>query len=97
MSSGTTYDRPGEQRPRAGGAFERERCPHGRAERDAVECPCRADELEQPVDEQSVDVDLLDGAVQLDQLLRGHGGLQLSERVAVPLLEDDAPLAVRSG
>ena len=88
---------PGEQGPRAGRLLERERGSHRSAERHAVECPRDTNQLEQPVHEQTVDVDVLDGAVQLEQLVRGHGGLQLSERVAVPLLEHDAPLAVQVG
>ena len=97
MSSGTTYDRP-ESRAHARAA----RSSAGEARTEAPSATPSSvrvtkNQLEQPVHEQTVDVDVLDGAVQLEQLVRGHGGLQLSERVAVPLLEHDAPLAVQVG
>ena len=59
-----------EQRPGAGGVLEREAAADGGADRDAVELARRADEVDDPALEELVDVDVLDGVLELPRPLR---------------------------
>src|SRR5579884_932361 len=57
-----------QKRPRARGALERQAAADGRAGGDAFDAARRADELHDPAEDQVVDVDILDRALQRPNL-----------------------------
>ncbi len=59
---------------------------------DAFELAGGADELDQPLLEERVDVDLFDGLLELLELLQADGGLECFEWVLVALGLDDLEL-----
>ena len=95
MSSGRTWSRPVQQRPRPRRAFERQAAAHRRADLDALDRARRAHEVDGPAHDQLVDVHVLDGALQLRRARRVvTDRLERGERMAVALREDDRDLVV---
>ena len=86
-----------EQGPGARGRLEREAAAHGRADRNGLELPRRADERDDPAPEQVVDVDGLGGDAQLVDVCDVEHGLEQVDRMPGALLLDDPQLVVEAG
>jgi len=70
-----------QERPGAGSALERKAATHGRADHDALDGARRPDELDRPVQDQIVDVDVLDLVLQRAHLVGRDERLEGGERV----------------
>src|SRR5581483_8758914 len=83
-----------EERPGARGTLEREAAADGRSRCDRLRLPRGPHELDDPAQEQLVDVDVLDRTLERPDLGARDDGLEVGERVAVPLRDDDGDLLV---
>ena len=81
-----------QQRAASGSALEREAPPDGRAGRDALDLSRGPHEIDDPVEEQVVDVDVLDRSLDRAHVVRGDDRRERGERMPVPLLLDDPNL-----
>src|SRR5439155_24401473 len=83
-----------QQRPRARGSLEREAAADGGAGRDALDLARRTDEVDDPREDEIVDIDVLDRGLQGVDVTGIQLRLERRERMTVPLREHDFHLLV---
>ena len=96
-SSGVTYRRRMQHRPRARRAVERERAAHGAADRDDLDLTRRTDEVDDPARDRLVQEHVADRCAQRCDLLQADDGREPAERMAAELLVHDLSLVLRVG
>ena len=78
-----------EQGPGARCTLQGERAAHGAADRDCLEAAGSSDEVDDPAPKELVDVHVLRGGLEADDVVDGDHRLEVLERMAEALLLED--------